>query len=104
MSENLGVLFLAFAEPEPRIDHDAPALNSGMTRPADSRIQIARDGADYVLHRGQFRPGFRRAPHVVQDEPGVAVHCNSREIRIERKSARIVEDFDSVLERSLGDL
>ena len=61
------------------------------------------DRAHDVLQRRQLGPGFRRPAHVIQNQAGVLVGGGARQLRIERKAGRIVDDLRAVLQRFFRD-
>lgn len=62
-------------------------------------FQIVQNSAQRVFHRRQLRPGLRRPPHVIQNEPGIAMRSNLRHVGIKCQIRRIVDDFRAVLDR-----
>jgi hypothetical protein len=102
MRQKFGVLFLALAESEPRVDHDAGLIHTGVAGAAHGSVEFLRHGANRILHGRQFGPGFGLPAHVVENQTGVSVGGNFGQPGVEGQSAGVVEDFDAVFESPFG--
>jgi hypothetical protein len=68
----------------------------------DGRFQLRQQRAHDVFHGRQSSPRLRRAPHVIQDQTGVAVHDDLCQLGLPRQRRDIVDNDGTVLERLLG--
>jgi len=103
LRQNLGVLFFPLAEAQARIDADRHLVDAGNLGAMHRGSEVVEDGSDHVLHRRQFRPGFGRSAHVVQDHGAAGIGDGLREQRVEGERARVVNDLDSERQRLGGD-
>ena len=99
-AENFGVLLLALAEAEARINHNACAVHSREARAIGGRLQFPRNSAQRILHRRQLAPSVGRAPHMVQNKSGITVGCHFRQTRVICQTAGIIENFHAILQRA----
>jgi len=91
------ILLPPLAEAEPWINHDSLRVHAIPLRPVDGCVEFRRHRACHVLHRRQFGPHIGSAPHVVQDQAGIAVRSRPRQLHVERQSAGVVDDLNAIL-------
>ena len=97
--QDLGVLLLALAEAEPRVDGDARPIHARAHGAMHGCVQILPNGPDHIFDGRQLGPGFRRAAHVRDDQPGVMLGRDARQLRIERQAGWIVDNLGAVFQR-----
>ena len=88
LRQDLGVLLFAFAEAEPRIDGDARPIHARANGAMRGCIQILPDGPHHVFDGRQLGPGLGRAAHVRDDQSGVVLGRDARQLRIERQARK----------------
>ena len=76
-------LFPAFPKTYTGINSNLILLDSAMQRAMSGRLQFAMNGAHHVFERGQFKPCFRSAAHVVDDQAGIPFGDDLWQVRIE---------------------
>jgi hypothetical protein len=102
--QNLRVLFPPLPESQPRVHHNPVLLHARAPCTVHRRLQVFLHRRHHVGKRRLLRPRFRRAPHVVQDQPGITFGRHLRQVCVERQPARIVKNRHSELQRTLGNL
>src|SRR5688572_5893762 len=65
--------------------------------------EVRGNRAHHVLERWQLGPGFRSAPHMIQNEAGIKLRRDLCYERIEGKGTGLVDDLDAVLQRLFRD-
>jgi hypothetical protein len=102
--QNLRILLLALSETQAGIYHNPSLFHSGPPGPTGSRLQILRHGSHHIGQPRQLAPRLRSAAHVVENQPNIVLGSHLRQVGVEGQTTGVVENFDSILQRTLGNL
>ena len=101
--QNLTVLFLALAHAEAGIDDQALRLKALANRAADARLQLGDQRTGRILQARQLGPVLGLPPHVLDDQPGVVLHHDFRQVRFPDQSGRVLNDLHAISQGPFGD-